>query len=836
MKLSLNHLSSYFFDSPNWQLIFDKLTDAGIEIESLKNMYADFSGVVIGQIIDIKPHPNADKLNICQVLIDENKQQILSIICGAKNVAIGIKVPCATCGATLPNNFKIEERIMRGISSFGMLCSTDELLLPNKNNVDGLMILPSDAPIGASLRDYLLLDDKIVEFKITPNRGDCLSILGILREIASITDYKINFTKFNDHYNTNESNIPTQSNNQLIVNYQNNNNPINNQHININKAIPNYSVTIINNIDNTIALPHFITHYLNASNIKIISPIVDILNYVMLECGQPLHAFDLNLTNNIINIRYAHNEEPATLLNDINIILRNDTLVHTDNNDKIIALSGIIGCNNSKISQNTTNIILESAYFDPIIVSGIAKSYNISSEAAMRFERGVDYNLQQRALNYARDLIIKYLGGIECHDTPINIVNVNYFNQLQQKIIKLKLSDFYRIIGINLSCHEIITILHKLSCEIVANADNLVLDISTPSYRFDLNEPIDIIEEIIRIHGYHQIPNNLPHSITTYNSTSSRYEQIQKITQNLINHGFNEVINYAFIEEKYANNLIIYEANVAHNLVKLQNPIANLNCMRPSLWGGLLKNLSYNINHDHSAVKIFEMGNVFYGETEALQPLKLAGLIYGNYDKIVSPISNNCKLQIDFFDLKSHVESLLIGYGDFEFIPCSDYLFLHPKKCAKIFSLEEEIGIIGCLSPLEANNYGFVDCDNLPYLFEINLNKLLALNNLNKKFNLKPVSKFQKIERDLAFVVPIELSANLIVKYIHSLNIDVIFDLYIFDVYVGNNIDANHKSVAIKIIFQAQKTFTDTEIEQYITQIIDAIKIQFNINLRIIPS
>ena len=674
MRLSLNWLQSYFETTPNWDDVFAKLTNAGIEIE--------------------------------------------------------------------------------GIEDF------------NENNVT----------------------DQVVEFKITPNRGDCLSLSGLLREIQALTDYKIKPITLNKLKSTVDSKVN-------VVN-------------DTSKDCPNYMVVNITNVNNKIKLSEEIYTKLSCSGLRSVSPIVDITNYVMLTLGQPLHAFDSDKVGMSLQVRFASKGEELKLLDATDAKLREDTLVICDSKNSPVAIAGVMGGFDSGVNDDTNSIILESAFFDPKVIAGRAKQYGVSSDSAYRFERGVDTNLQHDALSYAADLILQYCGGSVGQVTQISNIPV-------KNPVSIEYSKINRLIGTNLSNDTIDSILKKLGCTISRDGD--VLDVIAPSYRFDINIPEDVVEEVARVYGYDNIEAIMPnasHSLNTCQGFS-----IAKLKNRLVTMGYNEIVAYSFIEEKYESLLGQKEIEA----VKLQNPLAGLNVMHTSLIADLIKALQSNLNRGHKNIRLFELSRVFHGEEVDLQPIKLSGLIYGD---AISPNWSIASKSADFFDLKQVVNVLLSDHKELRFEAYTDSRIFHSGRCAKIWISDNEIGIIGQLHPKIGQELGLT---LLPYLFELDV--ALIEKNL-ETLELKKLSKFQKVERDLAFIFPKSQAIGSVLDMINSSNIEYLQTLNVFDVYEGNNVAKDTKSVAINFVFQADKNLTDDEIDKNVNNIINLVTNNFKAQQR----
>ena len=776
MKVLLSRLDECFITKPNWEDVWPKLTMAGLELESITSIAPEFTGVIVAEVLSCEKVTGADKLNLCSVNLGNNN--IVNIICGASNVRVGIKVACATVGAILPNNFIITKREMRGITSNGMICSAEELGLKELN--DGILILPSESKVGLDVRKLLNLDDKIIEFKITPNRGDCLSVNGIAREVSVLTGHKLKniFSK--------KLGIPT-INDKINIQISDKN------------LCPNYCSLIIRNITNTVVLPDIIKHRLINCGYNSISPLVDLANYVTLETGQPLHIFDLDKVKEPLTLRDSKHQEKLVLLDKTEVSLKENTPVISDSTGSIIAVSGVMGSLESCVTQNTTNILIESAYFPPAKIAGTMKLLGVHSEAAYRFERGTDYSLPLNAIQLLGSLILEICGG----DLSLiqNIKDDNFrFNN-----IHLSYSFINKLIGFDLSNDTVNNILENLGFKIKINLDEL--EVTPPSFRSDIKIKEDVVEEIIRVYGYDNIPPILPNNFVNFDASLDKFDIQDKLKNTMINFGFTEVINYSFIEEKYQS---IFNFNQL-NPIKLKNSIANFNVMRTSLFGGLIKNLITNLNRGQKQVKIFEIAKVFYGEDSLSQPLKIAGLAYGDF---IYPNIEDLKRDFDFYDLKRIVESILIGLNDINYESVKDNPLFHSGRCAKISFKNLTIGIIGQLHPQIGNELGLIKC---PYLFEIDADSIFIDRKITK---FSAISKFQKVERDISFVIDKNINVGKLLEALNEEDIEYLKELYVFDVY---NLENNKKNVAIRCIFQGEKTLADEDTQLSVAKMIKYI-------------
>lgn len=788
MKISWNYLQSLFAEKLDKANVLERLTMAGLEVEEENPVAPVFSGIVVGEVIECEKHPDADKLSLCKV--DAGTGELLQIICGASNVAKGVKIPCAKVGAVLPGDFKIAERKMRGIVSYGMLCSGNEIGCPD--DVDGLLLLPQDAPIGMDIREYLDLNDTIVEFKITPNRGDCLSYAGLAREIAVLSGAKLlPVAKAKDFLTNSES--------KLKLNVE------------AKESCPHYVGLEISGVNNSVSTPKWMANILLRSGVKSISPIVDITNYVMLRLGQPMHAFDLAKINGGIGVRMATNGEELKLLDGKDAKLVDDTLVIVDGANKPVAIAGVMGGLDSGVTETTQNILLESAFFTPHIVAGKTKKYGVNSDSAFRFERGVDTQIQHDAINLATSLVLEICGG--------EVKSHIHFNAKtsESKTIQISFTEINSLVGEVIAKEIILNILNGLGLCVSESSD--VLTINVPSYRFDLSIKQDIVEEIIRVYGYDKITAVMPKLEYSLDYLDKKTLQEQMIKRQMVDAGFNEVINYAFVEEKYD----AYFAECYPKAVKLLNPIAGLSVMRTNLLSGLVKTMQSNINRGHQSIKLFELAKVFHGEENDAQHLYLAGLLYGT----ICPLNWAVKSRnVDFYDLKAHLESVLAGYVKLGFVANNLPSIYHPGRSACVLINGKQIGFIGQLHPKFAQE---LSVDNLPYVFEINMDLLLQS---ESEFTLNAVSKYQKVSRDLALVVDKNINADGLLNAVDELKIEALKDSTVFDVFVGGNLADNVKSVAINFIFHADYNLADDEVNGYLEKIKQVLHSKFNAELR----
>ena len=782
MQFSENWLRSYVNTSLDSDALNHVMIMAGLDVDDSHPLGASFSHVVVGEIVAVKKHPDADRLQVCDVNIGD---KTLQIVCGASNARQGIKVACALVGAKLPS-IDIKEAKVRGVESFGMLCSLKELGLAEE--ADGILELNLDLKNGTDLKIALDLNDQITTLKLTPNRSDCLSVWGVAREVAAISTSSLSPIAY-------EVNPIKQSEKKNVV-------------VEEKSACPRYCGRIIKNVDNTKLLPDWMTSRLERSNIKSISPIVDITNYVLLEIGQPLHAFDHDKLQGDVVIRFAKPEEPIHLLNDTKIKLSKKDLVIADNSGAI-AFAGVMGGMPSSVTDSTQSIFLESAFFDPIVIAGKARAYNLSTDSSYRFERGVDFANTRHALERATSLIIEYCGGEAGEITEV-------LNALPKRNeIHLRLKKLNAILGIEVPSQDVERIFMQLGFEVNKTIEGF--KVTPPSYRFDIAIEEDLIEEVVRLYGYDKIPSHHPVSHQAMLPTSGTYHRSLK--EALTSRGFYEVVTYSFIEDEIEKSL-----HGNSSPIQLQNPIASqMSTMRSSLWGSHLEVLTYNLNRQVSRLNIFEIAQTFHGaKKDFVETEVISGLSYGSFmpeqwaDKI---------RDIDFYDIKAHVEALTSKSLTFK---RSDktLLALHPGQSAEVFLEGQSIGWVGKLHPKWQQHFSL---PKAPFVFELKIEKLLE----DKAFKYEEISKFLPVRRDIAVVVDDSVEVDSILDAVYKAKIPFLNRIALFDLYQGKGIAENKKSVAFLILMQdTSKTLVDSEADSSVSKIVELLEKQFGASLR----
>ncbi|MGR9044818.1 MAG: phenylalanine--tRNA ligase subunit beta [Gammaproteobacteria bacterium] len=772
------------------EALVEQLTMAGLEVDSVTPAAADFSGVVVGEVQAMEPHPDADRLRVCTVAVGASES--LQIVCGATNVRVGLKIPAALIGAVLPGNFKIKKSKLRGVESFGMLCSEKELGLAADS--DGLMELAEDAPVGADIRDYLSLNDSIIEVDLTPNRADCLSVEGIAREIAVLNQLDCRLPAVGPTTLGHDDKFPVT--------------------VTATESCPRYLGRLIKAVDSQAVTPLWMQERLRRSGLRSLGPLVDVTNYVLLEMGQPLHAFDAAKLKGGIHVRRGRAGETLNLLNDQTITLDDEALVIADD-ENALALAGVMGGSDSAVSDETRDIFLECAFFTPETIMGKARRFGLHTDSSHRFERGVDPFLQTRALERATQLILEIAGGSA---GPITEVVTESMMPLRSPVL-LRQQRIEKILGIDLPGEQIEAIFRRLGMAVGSHAEGWL--VTPPGFRFDIAIEADLIEELARIYGY----NNLPQSSLLMRSELSGAPEsvldIERAKDLLVDRGYQEAITYSFVDE-------VMQKAVAPDdrYIKLQNPISSeLAVMRTTLWCGLLQAALYNTNRQQNRVRLFEAGMRFIDvEGETRQQKMLAGLALGAaYPEQWGEKSR----KIDFFDLKADVDALFGLTGrPVRYVPAV-HPALHPGQSAQILDTDGVlIGWLGMLHPSLEKKFGF---DSSVFLFE--LDQAVLLRKRIPAFN--PLSKFPSVRRDMALLVDEKVSVGEIIECILGTGEQAVREVLIFDIYRGQGVESGAKSVALGLVLQDfSQTLTDSEIDAIFSKVLASLATKINAKLR----
>ncbi len=804
MKISEQWLRQWVNPANTSEQLAEQLTMAGLEIDDRYAVAHPFNGVVIGQVISVEPHPDADKLRVTHV--DIGQDELVQIVCGAPNVRIGMKAPVAVVGAVLPSangsndgsGFEIKKSELRGIASNGMLCGASEIDLVD--DIDGLLELPDDAPIGIDIREYLGLDNQIFDISITPNRGDCFSVRGIAREIAVINNLSVEILPINQAPVAADSQVKTP---KVVVNAV--------------EQCPRYLLQAISNIDRSIDTPKWMRDALIQSGLRTHNFLVDVTNYVLMELGQPLHAFDADTIKGDIQVRLAAPEETITLLNDQTITLTGDEIVIADD-DSILALAGIMGGKRSSVTETTTNILLESAFFSPLAIAGRSRRFGLHTDASQRFERGVDFELPQLALARAYDLISTVTGA-----QAGQVARVESISSLPTRLpITLPITKVRDVLGIDIDPKVMVQILTQLGFGVDQQETALVC--TPPSYRFDMSIKEDLIEEIARIYGYDNIPSVLP-----YLQVSMDYDDTADLTHEmklaLVDTGYMEAISFSFSDAKLE---ALLDDEALGKVLALANPISSdLAVMRRTLLSSLLPCVQYNLNRQQSRIRFFETGLSFVGHSvsELVQTPSIALVAVGNIwdDQVYQ------NRALDFYDLKHDIEQLLPALIDTSRVRYerSELAFLHPGQSAKLYIDEHYVGWLGQLHPNTAKQL------DLPatWVAQLSLAPLLTLAREQK--SITTPSKFPQVRRDIAILVNSEISLQTLESTIRAAAGELLIDLWLFDVYQGANVPDGQRSLAFALIWQDDsQTLSDEAVKMVTDQVVTALRKQHNAQLR----
>lgn len=794
MKISEAWLREWVNPNISTSDLVAQLTMAGLEVDSVEAAAAPFSGVIVGEILSAEPHPDAEKLRVCQV--KGHPDGVLQVVCGAANARPGIRIPFATIGAELPGDFKIKKAKLRGVESFGMLCAQTELQLGEDDS--GLWELPADAPVGTDLREYLNLDDSLIEIDLTPNRGDCLSIRGLAREVGVLNGLAVKFP--------NLPQIAPHCDQTFAV------------EIKAVEECPTYAGRVIRNIDISRPSPLWLREKLRRSGIRSIDPVVDVTNYVLLELGQPMHAFDLQTLVGAISVRLANEEETLKLLNDQEVKLRSDTLVIADQ-AKALAIAGVMGGSASAVGETTRTIFLESAFFTPAAIAGKARSYGLHTDSSHRFERGVDHQLQVTAIERATELLLSIVGG---EAGPVVLVqNQNSLPPL--RTVYLRRARLESGLGLSENQVDAVSILKRLGLTLESEtAEGWQFQI--PTYRFDIAIEEDLLEEVARVYGYDRLPTRPMSFATHLDAHSEATTSLADAKQHMASRGYREVITYSFVDPKVHATLFPQEEAVV-----LKNPIsADMSSMRTSLLPGLLQTLTYNLNRQQSSARLFEAGMVFDTSASSLlaQYSRIGGLIYGS---LRSQNWAEKSRDVDFFDAKGDVETLITfaAHGRaVRYVPWPNSELLHPGQAAKIYLDNEYVGYVGALHPLKQKA---LDLSKPVFVFELTLAELLVA----RLPRFQPLSRFPEVSRDVAVLVDKAVCVADLDGSIRKTAGDVLKNLKLFDVYSGEGIDPKRKSLAFSLTFQhSSRTLKDEEVNASMAAVIDCLEREFGANLR----
>lgn len=768
-----------------------QLTMAGLEVDSIEPVAARFSGVVVGEVVELAPHPNADRLRVCRV--DAGRGEPLTIVCGAPNVALGMKAPLAVEGAVLPGGMTIRSSELRGVRSFGMLCSAKELGF--EDGVAGLMALPADAPVGAEVRDYLQLDDVAIEVDLTPNRADCLSVHGIAREVALLNGLVWQAPEV----------APVAEGTSEVF-------PV---RVAAPDACPRYLGRVLSGFRADARTPNWMVERLRRSGLRSLGPLVDVTNYVLLEMGQPLHAFDAARLKGGVQVRWSRSGETLALLNDQTVELQDDVLVIADD-DRPLALAGIMGGRDSAVGDATATVFLECAYFDPAAIAGRARRFGLATDSSHRFERGVDPTLQPRAIERATALLLEIAGGVA---GPV--IEVSSAEHLPVRApIRLRADRLNGYLGLVVPAERVGAILSSLGMTV--KADSSGWTVTPPGYRFDIALEVDLIEEIGRVYGYNNLPKRSPLASMQLQAEAETVVDLDRLKDLLVDRGYQEAITYSFVDGANQSKL---DPDVEG--LPLLNPIsADLGVMRTGLWCGLLEAALKNINRQQQRVRLFESGLRFSGTLGRIQQQKsLAGLILGPAEEEQWGVRSR---QVDFFDLKADLEALFRHCGVVERVAfvAKPHPALHPGQAAELLLDGSHLGWLGMLHPRLEADLGFT---GRVFLFELDQDVLLH----RQVPKFQSLSKFPQVRRDIAVVVADRIACADLVAGIRRSAGELLRDVIVFDLYQGDSIGAGLKSVALGLILQDDAdTLTDARVDAVMQAVVAALTNEFQAKLR----
>ncbi|MFW1941078.1 phenylalanine--tRNA ligase subunit beta [Acinetobacter junii] len=791
MKISENWLRTWVNPAIDSETLSDQLTMLGLEVDELAPVAKPFTGVVIGEVLTVEQHPDADRLRVTTVNIGSGDP--LQIVCGAPNVSVGMKAPVATIGAVLPGDFKIKKGKLRGIESQGMLCGASEIDLEDK--IDGLLELPADAPVGMNIREYLKLDDNVIDISITPNRGDCFSIRGIAREIAVINQLNVNEPKIQS--------IAATIADEKIVNITT-------------EGTPRYLGRIVKNVNVKATTPEWMEQALARSGIRTHSILVDVTNYVLLELGQPMHAFDLAKIEGSIQVRQAQPQEKLVLLNDQEVELQEDIMVIADQ-QKVLAIAGIMGGLDSSVTDDTQDIFLESAFFAPLAIAGRARRFGLHTDSSQRYERGVDFELPMIAMNRASELIQAFAGG---EFGPITVAEQAELLP-KREAIPLKQSQVDQLLGYEVAGEFIADALARLGCMVETKAEG-EWSVVPPSHRYDMAIYQDLIEEVARIHGYDNIQISLPKIDVKLEKYQDRFE-VTQLRQTVATLGYQEAISFSFADAKLEKQL-----NPNVQPLMLANPISSdLAAMRSTLLSSLIPCVQYNLNRQQQRVRFFELGLRFdYQNAKDIHDLKqiptLALIAVGSR----TPESWHIKPQaMDFFDFKGEVEEILAaGRVNVDYIR-TEREWLHPGQSAEILVDGKSIGYLGRLHPSLENALDL----GITWVAELDQQAVLQ----SYVSNFTELSRFPSVRRDIALLISDKIEVRDIQQLIKQTGGELLDSTWLFDVYTGQGVEQGKRSLAFALLWQhPTRTLEDAEIKSGMDNIIQVLEDTYQATLR----
>ncbi|WP_037035295.1 phenylalanine--tRNA ligase subunit beta [Rahnella sp. WP5] len=794
MKFSELWLREWVNPAISSEALSDQITMAGLEVDGVEPVAGAFNGVVVGEVVECGQHPNADKLRVTKVNVGGDR--LLDIVCGAPNCRQGLKVAVATVGAVLPGDFKIKAAKLRGEPSEGMLCSFSELGISEDH--DGIIELPLDAPVGTDIREFLKLDDTTIEISVTPNRADCLGMLGVARDVAVINQLPLVEPEMNPVKATIDATIPID--------------------VQAPQACPRYLGRVVKGINVKAPTPLWMREKLRRCGTRSIDAVVDITNYVLLELGQPMHAFDLNRISGGIVVRMAQKDEALTLLDGTEAKLAEDTLVIADH-EKALAMAGIFGGEHSGVNDETQDVLLESAFFAPLSITGRARRQGLHTDASHRYERGVDPELQFKAIERATALLLSICGG---EAGPV-IEATSDVDLPKAATITLRREKLDRLIGHHVEDAQVTDILTRLGCKVQHNGDHWVA--VAPSWRFDMQIEEDLVEEVARVYGYNNIPDVPVKASLVMTKHREANLSLKRVKNLLVDRGFQEAITYSFVDPKVQALL-----HPGEEALILPGPISvEMSAMRLSLWSGLLTAVVNNQNRQQSRVRLFESGLRFVPDTQAdlgiRQDVMLSGVISGTKNEEHWDLARQA---VDYYDLKGDLEAILELTGkmnDVQFKVEANPA-LHPGQSAAIYLRGERIGFIGVVHPeLERK----LDLNGRTVVFEMLWNKVAD----RVLPDAKEISRFPANRRDIAVVVAENVPADDILAECKKVGANQVVGVNLFDVYRGKGVAEGYKSLAISLVLQdTGRTLEEEEIAATVAKCVEALKQRFQASLR----
>lgn len=793
MKFNKNWVDAWVPNNLSAQELSDAITMAGLEVDTCTPVCGEFDHVLVGEVKECWDHPDSDHLHVTKV--DVGGPELLQIVCGAPNCRQGLKVACSVVGAHLPG-ITIKAAKLRGVESQGMLCSYKELGMSEES--DGIIELPADAPVGADLHDYMQLNDSCIDVDLTTNRPDCLSVRGIAREVAVLTHAPFAELEVKPVAATCDDTFPIS--------------------VLDTKACPRYLGRVVRGVNQKAKSPLWMTERLRRCGLRSVSPIVDVTNYVMLELGQPLHAFDLNCVHEKIEVRFAREGEKLVLLSGDEIEVKPDTLVIADGNGPV-GLAGIFGGKNSGINDETQDVFLESAFFSPLAIKGRARHYGLKTDASHRFERGVDPELQRMAMERVTELLVEIAGGkvgpiVECKDDA-------ELKRDETHTITLRLERLKKVLGCDVPVAEVEHILNTLGLKPEKIEGGYRT--SAPSFRFDIEIEEDLIEEVARIYGYNKIPNTLPIAEMIMSADKEEVLSDRALRQSLVHSGYHEAITYSFTDPR-----VLKEFNDLEPMVLLTPISIEMSAMRTTLLAGLSLAAKHNLNRQQKRVRLFEMGLSYIQDQSAENGVRqepmVAGIAVGDAEAESWSVPSR---HVDFFDIKGDVEAMLAltaraSSYEWRVTSCP---FLHPGQGADLYLDGRKVGVVGMLHPAVQKALGF---KTQVAVFEIE-RAALSVRAIPQSHE---ISKFPSVRRDLAFVLDKGVPAASLIQEIKEQGGKLITSVVIFDVFTSAEL-GDKRSIALGLtLHDIERTLEDAEVDSLMEKIVSAVQTKFGATLR----